>query len=472
MNSRQQQKANSSNTKHYLIIGIAALLLIYLGGTLYFSMANRFLPNTYFSNTKLSLKKANQATNTINQQLNQQTINLNENDQAKGQIKLADAKVNQVADNYTQNQINKQNKLAWPLYLFGKHNLTQPLVFNDASQNNLTAYTSQLTKKLNVKRQAGVAPTMKIDQQGSVTLSGGKPGNKIDANLLNLNVREAIVKGQNDVNLQKSYLNYNDKSQVKAISNQVKQINKLKATYEISGEKVQIPNSEMVSWLTVTHNEDGQPTVGVDQSKAQAYLRTLNDKYATNGAKVTFNSTQRGQQTVPGGNFGWSLATKTDANRLSQNILKQKDFDIKATQKGSGTDLKKGELGKTYVEVDKQAQHMWIYKDGKQVLSTPVVTGKPANDNSTPTGVFFVWNKQQDTYLKGKNDNGSKYSSHVDYWMPVDYTGVGIHDAPWQPTFGGDWYLEHGSHGCVNTPPAVMGQVYSLVAMDTPVIIY
>lgn len=24
------------------------------------------------------------------------------------------------------------------------------------------------------------------------------------------------------------------------------------------------------------------------------------------------------------------------------------------------------------------------------------------------------------------------------YWMPVDWTGVGIHDSDWQPAYGGD----------------------------------
>ena len=56
--------------------------------------------------------------------------------------------------------------------------------------------------------------------------------------------------------------------------------------------------------------------------------------------------------------------------------------------------------------------------------------------------------------------------------MPIDDTGVGIHDSPWQPRYGGDWYLTHGSHGCVNTPPDVVGKVYAAVPLHTAVVIY
>ena len=55
--------------------------------------------------------------------------------------------------------------------------------------------------------------------------------------------------------------------------------------------------------------------------------------------------------------------------------------------------------------------------------------------------------------------------------MPIDNTGVGLHDSPWQPKYGGDWYLAHGSHGCVNTPPKTMAKLFDLVAIGTPVIV-
>lgn len=113
---------------------------------------------------------------------------------------------------------------------------------------------------------------------------------------------------------------------------------------------------------------------------------------------------------------------------------------------------------------------MWVYVNGAEQISTDVVTGKP--NQATPSGAFFVWSKQRDATLRGLNDDGSKYASPVSYWMPIDYTGVGLHDSPWQPKYGGDWYEENGSHGCVNTPPTVMAKLYCLVPAGTPVVVY
>lgn len=108
---------------------------------------------------------------------------------------------------------------------------------------------------------------------------------------------------------------------------------------------------------------------------------------------------------------------------------------------------------------------MWYYREGALVLETDVVTGKPATP--TPAGVFSVWNKERNATLKGED-----YATPVDHWMPIDWNGVGIHDSPWQPAYGGTLYQTVGSHGCINTPPAVMVQLYEKADLGTPVLVF
>ena len=48
--------------------------------------------------------------------------------------------------------------------------------------------------------------------------------------------------------------------------------------------------------------------------------------------------------------------------------------------------------------------------------------------------------------------------------------GIGLHDAPWQTNFGGDWYLEHGSRGCVNLQYDVAETVFNNVDSGTVVV--
>lgn len=104
-------------------------------------------------------------------------------------------------------------------------------------------------------------------------------------------------------------------------------------------------------------------------------------------------------------------------------------------------------------------------------MDTPCVTGNVRNGHSTPTGVFFLKNKNRKVYLEGYNDDGSKYSSFVEYWMRFNQ-GIGMHDASWRYNFGGNIYLTGGSHGCVNMPKDAAAITYENIDETMPIIVY
>lgn len=176
------------------------------------------------------------------------------------------------------------------------------------------------------------------------------------------------------------------------------------------------------------------------------------------------------------------LGTTTNLYYFSRNLTAKKEYYFRVRpiyKKGStyitGTSVEKSikispnaygqTLGGDYVEVNITMQRMWVYRNGKQMLSTDVVTGNYGS-NDTPKGYFSIQYKERSTYLVGPG-----YSSYVDYWMPF-YGGCGIHDASWRSSFGGTIYQGNGSHGCVNTPGSVMGKVYSYSYTGMPVIVY
>ena len=112
----------------------------------------------------------------------------------------------------------------------------------------------------------------------------------------------------------------------------------------------------------------------------------------------------------------------------------------------------------TFIEISIANQYMWYYVDGQLLVETPVVTGCEANGDGTNKGVFFVKYLDEGAYLSGGSSNrGPGY--HVDYWIPFD-GNIGLHDAQWVTEFGGDIYLENGSHGCVNTPLEAMKTIF------------
>jgi conserved hypothetical protein len=113
------------------------------------------------------------------------------------------------------------------------------------------------------------------------------------------------------------------------------------------------------------------------------------------------------------------------------------------------------ELIGTFVVVDISSQEVKLYCNNEVILTTPVVTGKP----STPSdkGLFEIYDISHSRYLVGPN-----YKSYVDIMMKYN-GGEGLHDAQyhthedgfkhgWRDAseFGGDTYLKHGSHGCIN----------------------
>ena len=95
---------------------------------------------------------------------------------------------------------------------------------------------------------------------------------------------------------------------------------------------------------------------------------------------------------------------------------------------------------------------LYYFKNDETILVTSVVTGMK-NRHETPLGNYTLYtgDKQTNRYLRGYNDDGSKYNAYVNYWMPFN-RGVGFHDATWRSLgeFNKNTYVNNGSHGCVN----------------------
>ena len=137
---------------------------------------------------------------------------------------------------------------------------------------------------------------------------------------------------------------------------------------------------------------------------------------------------------------------------------------------------------KTGIFLDLSEQILKMYKDGKLVLESPVITGNNGNNGTishrTPTGtyLFYKSNKATDRVLRGTNDDGSKYASPVDYWMPfITSRGIGFHDATWRSNsqfYNKNTYLTNGSHACVNMPHANAKQLYNLITSNIYVYVY
>ena len=126
----------------------------------------------------------------------------------------------------------------------------------------------------------------------------------------------------------------------------------------------------------------------------------------------------------------------------------------------------KKDIGDTYIEVDMTEQKMYYYENGELRLETEVVTGNISKGRGTPEGTNYVYGKQMNRILRGAD-----YETPVKYWMPV-YKSIGLHDSTWRSSYGGTIYKTDGSHGCVNTPIHKMEELYNMVEIGTPCILF
>ena len=207
--------------------------------------------------------------------------------------------------------------------------------------------------------------------------------------------------------------------------------------------------------------EDGN--LLVDEESVSALVNKKLEPYNTYQNHV-FKTHDGRELLIKGGTYGNKIAMKTEKEELFAFLSSDKRIYTRNPKYIKEAPIKaKNDIGDTYIEVDIGQQKMFYYIEGELFIETDVVTGK---NNATREEVCYVYAKQRNRVLRGPG-----YASFVNYWMPVS-GGIGIHDASWRKEYGGDIYIRNGSHGCINTPLNVVEQMYEVMEVGTPCILY
>ncbi|MBO0453679.1 L,D-transpeptidase family protein [Candidatus Enterococcus murrayae] len=429
--------------------------------------AERLLPKTKVNNINVGGLTVDQANRKINAKLTEAPVAISLDNKLWKKIKRSELGWQKDHLEALMQIKQKQVPFAW-----GINNLL-------GSQHQLSssydqAYVDQLVENLGneiLQKNVTRTPTTnaKIEWvEGDFVIVPEKQGDTIDVEAAQRALIKNLENGKQTVNAEDYYAQpilTKDDSQLKKLKDQMNKLVKIEATYTINGKQVVIPAEELASWLTTNEKAEMQ----LDQEKVTAFVTNLNGEYNTKENPTAFTSTKRGEVSVPVGIYSWSINIPAEVEALSTQILKGKNFNRTPVVESEVPNVQTS-IGNTYVEVDLQNQYMWYYKEGQLQFETDIVSGKPSTP--TPPGVNYVTSKSTDQILRGLNDDGSKYASPVRYWMPIDKTGVGIHDSDWQYAYGGDLWLYRGSHGCINTPPAKMDELYPILEVGTPVIVF
>ncbi len=241
--------------------------------------------------------------------------------------------------------------------------------------------------------------------------------------------------------------------------------------YDMGTEQIELTPDIMASFLRT--NSQGLPIWDQEELLLRAagireWVEQLAGQYDTLGTVRDFQTTEGRIVQVTYDTYGTQLDVEAEVEFLTEALMYERDEPLVHRpvylQEGFCRGL--DDIGGTYIEVDMGQQHMYYYQDGECLISVDVVTGNARRGWDTPEGINYVYNKQRNRILRGEG-----YTTPVDYWMPV-VGNVGIHDADWRSEFGGEIYQRNGSHGCINTPPEAMAQLYELVEIGTPVITF
>ena len=201
-------------------------------------------------------------------------------------------------------------------------------------------------------------------------------------------LKEAVIRQDDSIDIEEAgcYENpaYTKDSEEVLQSNDT--LNKYVSTdivYDFDDRTQELTGSTINKWLSVTKKFK----VKVNEDKAAKYVAKLADKYDTVGIERHFTSIAGNDIDVKGGTYGWTIDQNAETAKLVKQIKKGKKVTREPEYSHYAKSRKKNDIGDTYVEVDLGSQHMWFYKNGETVVSTPVVTGNTSLGRGTPTGV-------------------------------------------------------------------------------------
>ena len=449
-----------------LLIGIAAA---YLGISSYYK--DKFVMGTNVNGVDCSEKTLAQVEAMLQKQVEEYALTIQLANGGKEVLEGTDMGIKYGGYKQLKEAFDEQNAYLWPMALFEENNIKAEIVFEyDQEKLNTLIATLECVKPEN--QVAPVSATV-VYKDGTFVIQDEVYGTQLDLTKVNEAIHTKVSAMEQEVNLEECgcYVQpvyKKDSKEVLAAQAELNKYISASITYSLDNIEVVVDKDEIVAWVSV----DANMIPIIDAAKVKAFTDTLGKKYntANRGGVITTPTGKQANVAVAG--YGRQVGSQEDCNQLISEIKEGKTITRSPIISRQATPEGQFAWGTTYVEVDITEQHMWYIVNGQVAFETDVVTGKKGK-NDTPTGTYTILEKIKGKYLRGRLVNGKpSYVTWVDYWMRVTWSGIGFHDAGWQPTFGGDRYVNNGSHGCINMPPAKAKEFYGMLSVGCPVIIH
>lgn len=462
--SDKKTGGGSKALKIFLAVIFFLLVAAYAGGAYYYN--THFLHNTYVNNTRLGEMTVEEAEKAFTQDFSSHKIAVKEKERTEI-LDPRDVKAVIKVGSQIKELKDSQNPWFWPVKLHGKDSRTIHLdVTYDQAALEKSVSSMECFKKENVHAPED-AYIKAGDSQFEIVPE--VLGNTVKKEELIQKIGEAFSTCLTKIDLEKDDLYVLPKvySTDEPIVNALGEANKYShgvITYDFSYTQEVLNYETLKDWIKI----NDKFKVTLDKDKINTYLKKLCDQYNTMGSSRDFTTSGGEKIHVYDGDYGWKIDVEKELKQLKKdiksgkNVTREPEYEYRAMCRNSARD----DIGDSYVEVSLTNQEVWLYIDGKCVLDTSCVSGKPVDGRRTYPGIYSITYKQRNATLVGEN-----YSSPVKYWMPFD-GNRGLHDASWRNEFGGNIYKKNGSHGCVNLPEYAAEVLFKYVDTGFPVVIY
>lgn len=475
----QDGEAVGSSTGGKKKKGLIALLIcaivivgVYLTGFIVFQTAF-FMPKTSVNQVDVSWKTDKEAETLLTADVEGYALTIEERNDQTEVLKGADFGVQAKLDNKVTDALKAQDTKLWFVDVFKDKeiHLEDIAVYDNDALNEVIPTLNCLDESQMIPSEnATISETM---TDGAFTIVDEVYGTEAISDNVYAAINEAVAGMEPTVNLADKgcYIDPVLKADSQEAADALAQVNDIACmtiTYEMTGTDPYLIDGNVIrQWIDVSDDLE----VTFDEEYVTDFVDAFAEEYDTSFTEREFVNHAGETVIVPGGYFGWQLDKKAEEELLLEELEEKEDVTREPCWKHTAISLGEHEYGDKYIEVDLTRQTVYLMENGEVVWETPCVTGKTSRRHGTTPGMYSIYIKQRNRTLNGRNDDGSEYHSPVSYWMPFN-GGQGLHDARWRGKFGGTIYVYSGSHGCVNLPTSAAAELYDMVEVGTPVIVY
>ncbi len=452
-----------------ILIAVLAVVLIalavYLAGVFYFH--SHFFPNStvngtdYSRQTVADLKADNVATGAAYE------LTVYDTEGNAFTLEGGDFSYAYVAAGAEETLMEQQNIYAWPLELRKEHAYTLEAAFSyDEAQLEecILALAFMNYSSFTASEDAALVRTSDGTYEITEEVYGNEP---IADNVVSV-ITQAVAAGLTECTLDRDcYVNpevFSDDETLTATLDTIQSYCNATILYDIGDADESLDASEICDLLIV--GEDYSVTVDTDA--VASFVQSLATAYNTFGDERSFVTSLGDTITIGGGDYGWVIDKAGEAEQILADLEAGEPVTREPVYEQTGVirTADSQDIGTTYIELDYTNQHLYYYQEGTLVLDCDIVSGNINKGNGSPDGIFDISYKKSPATLVGED-----YESDVTYFMVFAYN-VGIHDASWRSSFGGNIYLTNGSHGCININATSAAKLYSMLEDKTPVVAY